>query len=329
MIASQVSTLFLISLSKLVSGRLTGHETTERRLVLSSKSTWPECINEGLTVEQCKTRVENEVQAHAVPNIIVKTIFPREPETLDDSYWKVGIPTNYKGQVLGHSFDGEVRYPPVWIAANGNTGNLGPWQCKGWNSIQCCNTIQASAPEIDVNGNYVECFMTQIEPMPIVKADGSVGYCTWEYDSVARKYVPTEITLEMMQQQDAVRKTELGNNIAHLTAYLRDGQAAYDKLEIVNNSCHMYGRTVPALQSLCNDMDKVLHPPNVAGGIITVDSYLRPVLEALKAEIQEFVTSPFEPQHIIPIYSGDAEGTFVNAHPMLGGSNECVVPESA
>jgi len=34
--------------------------------------------------------------------------------------------------------------------------------------------------------------MTQIESDPFLRADGSVGYCASEYNSVANKYVPKD-----------------------------------------------------------------------------------------------------------------------------------------
>jgi hypothetical protein len=76
-------------------------------------------------------------------------------------------------------------------------------------------------------------------------------------------------------------------------------------------------------------MDKVMHPPNVPGGAIEVNPYLEEVLTKLKTAIVEFVDTPYEVQHKVAIYSGNAGGDFVEGSPMLGGKPNgpaCIPP---
>jgi hypothetical protein len=322
MISKTAIAFFLAASAQGAWARLNKAEVGDRVLMLqlSSKMEWPECAALNLTAEACKTLIETEVQTHHLPNIEVDIIFPRTEEVAVDSYWKVGIQTNIEGIVVGQSVDGVIRWPGIW-EGTGELGfrNIGDWNCGKWNPVQCCNIIQADVPDRDVNGNYLECFATQDDPAPYVTQSGGVGYCSWSWDNTAKVYNPVDISLADLEAADTFLKSMLTKNIKHLTAYIRDLSIAFDDLEIVNNSCHLYGRTVPALQSLCNDMDKALHPPNVSGGTIEVNAYLLEVLTELKTAIVEFVDTPYEVQHKVAIYSGNADGDFVSGSPMLGG----------
>jgi hypothetical protein len=321
---------FLAASAQGARARLHKAEVGDRRLQLSSKMEWPECSTSDWTVEQCKSHIESEVQAHHLPNIEVEVIFPRTADVALDSYWKVGIQTNIEGIVVGQSVDGVINWPGIW-EGTGELGfrNIGGWNCGKWNPMQCCDVIQADVTDKDVNGNYLECYVTQDDPAPYVKGDNSVGYCSWAWDNTAKVYNPVDITLAVLEAADTFLKDMLRKNINHLTSYVRDGSVAYNALAIVNNSCHLYGRTVPSLQSLCNDMDKVMHPPNVPGGTIEVNPYLEEVLTELKTAIVEFVDTPYEVQHKVAIYSGNAGGDFVDGSPMLGGKPNgpaCIPP---
>jgi hypothetical protein len=320
MISKAAIAFFLAASAQGAWARLNKAKVGDRNLQpsLSSKLEWPECASLNLTAESCKSLIEAEVQAHHLPNVEVEIIFPRTAEVVVDSYWKVGIQTNIEGVVVGQSLDGVIRWPGEWKGELGSR-TIGDWNCGKWNPVQCCNIIQADVPDKDLDGNYLECFVTQDDPAPYVKADGGVGYCSWAWDNTAKVYNPVDIPLSDLEAADTFLKSMLTKNIRHLTAYLRDLSVNFDKLAIVNNSCHIYGRTVPALQSLCNDMDKVMHPPNIPGGTIVVDEHLEGVLTELKTGIVEFVDTPYEVLHKVAIYANNADGDLVNGIPMIGG----------
>jgi hypothetical protein len=299
----------------------------QRSLATSNTLEWTECRNNSLDAQQCKDLIEKDAESHHLPGIVVDIHYPVTSHP--NSYWKVGIPTNYEGIVIGNAVDGNVHWNGVWEGQNGLSRAIGPWNCGKMNAIQCCNSIQRDVPDKDLHGNYLECYVTQEHPSPYVKDDGTVGYCSWVWDIFSKEYNPVDLTLSQIVTKDIVAKKLLKKNIDQLTKYLRDGQAPWRSFEIVNNSCHVNARKYPRLQRACNDMDTIFHPPNTPGGTIVVDAFLEGVLDDIKRLIENYIEEPFVMEHRVTIYASDESGSSVKNHPMIGGKSDgpvCIPP---
>jgi hypothetical protein len=299
----------------------------QRNLATSNKIEWTECLKNRLNAQECKALIEKDAESDHLPGIVVDINFPVTSHPT--SYWKIGIPTNYLGVVIGNTVDGNVHWGGVWEGENG-CREIGPWDCGKWrNAIQCCNAIQRDVPDKDVNGNYLECYVTQEHPSPYVKDDETIGYCSWEWDIYSREYNPVDVTLSQIEKKDIVAKKLWEQNIDQLIRFLRDGQATWRSFEIVNNICHFNARKYPRLQRACNDMDTIFHPPNTSGGTIVVDAYLKGVLEDIKRLIETYIEEPFVMEHRVTIYASDEYGPSVKNLPMIGGKSGgpvCIPP---
>jgi len=71
-----------------------------------------------------------------------------------------------RGSVLGVQpvFDGMVRYMFEWRGNDADglgVRRVGPWNCQGLTDVQCCDLIQASVPDRDTKGNYIDCWFQE------------------------------------------------------------------------------------------------------------------------------------------------------------------------
>jgi hypothetical protein len=83
------------------------------------------------------------------------------------------------GEATGDKNDGMITYPYAWVSAeDGQTRELGPWDCSGLDSWTCCRKIRLSVPDKDIHGNHIECFAHENEP---VYEEENLAYYTFVY----------------------------------------------------------------------------------------------------------------------------------------------------
>ena len=83
------------------------------RRITSSKTAWPECVRNTLSVQQCKNKVDNDIADYfsgTDKQITAQIIRPRQATDEDNYNWVV-IPTyEVSGRVNGIYFNGMVFY---------------------------------------------------------------------------------------------------------------------------------------------------------------------------------------------------------------------------
>eukprot|EP00804_Cyclotella_cryptica_P015978 CCRYP_004143-RA/>CCRYP_004143-RA protein AED:0.33 eAED:0.33 QI:124/1/1/1/1/1/3/89/304 len=117
---------------------------------------FPECRE--LFLEDCLQLIASELAALQMSCEVII----REKRSLNQpGYNKVVIVTDLSATVVkGRNGDGIVSYPFMWedpISGFRTLGVDGKWDCKEMTPEDCCAKIQASAPESDVRGNYLQC----------------------------------------------------------------------------------------------------------------------------------------------------------------------------
>jgi hypothetical protein len=172
---------------------------------------------------QCLTDNPSDLNACAdlLNGVTVVTVYPR---SLDDKFYnQVVIPIDYKGAVLGvqPAFDGVVRYMFEWHgnAADGlGVRRVGPWNCKDLSDVECCDLIQASVPDRDTKGNYIDCwFQESFYKDPFTKKMVKIFY---NETAQAISY-PSSEDVRTFQVQEDVFNSKLVQDIdevLHMTA---------------------------------------------------------------------------------------------------------------
>ena len=136
-----------------------------------------ECV--GLPIADCQNLIQAQVDAN--PAIFEgRTSLSYEVQHVrtgqeEGSYNLVGLRTNpEETHVVGVLGDGMVFYPWQWCTAD-DCYDVGPWDCDVGTPLtveQCCTYIKSTVPEIDVNGNYLDCF---VDP-PIGSVSNPIDY---------------------------------------------------------------------------------------------------------------------------------------------------------
>lgn len=92
----------------------------------------------------------------------IRQSFPRKAGS--DNYYLVGLRTNEaETGVVGVLGDGMIWYPWQWVLPDGSSYDIGPWDCDVGMPLspeQCCDMIKASVPNVDINGNYIDCIVS-------------------------------------------------------------------------------------------------------------------------------------------------------------------------
>jgi len=147
-----------------------------------------ECV--GLHVDECKQIIQDEVSLN--PDIFenrasLNCEVEKVREGQDSNYYLVGLRTNVdETGVVGILGDGMVFYPWDWCTAE-DCFNVGPWDCDVGTPLtvdQCCTFINASVPDVDVNGNYLDCYADP--PVGSVSNPVDYGRVTIHVDGTGR-----------------------------------------------------------------------------------------------------------------------------------------------
>jgi hypothetical protein len=306
------------------------HSGEARRLSGFDKMEFPECVTLGMTVAQCEAFILQQMPN--VPNgenVQVQTRQPRTDPQMDATYWKIGIPTNFVGTTVGFLLDGKVTWPGEW-KGTGPDGfrAVGPFNCIHQSAQRCCDLIKSEVPDIDVNGNYLECYYINEHAMPYTKADGSLGYCTYEWGSDT-SYKAVDVTPAEIESVYTGMQGHAGALARQVRNILAAQSASYEIVQRIANGCRLISRDVPGIEGVCNGIDVILHPPNVPGQNIVVDMYLQNVFEELITRWNNFEVTPWTMEHTIIIHGGDQAGSFVHFVPIIGGGvvGKACVPE--
>jgi len=120
--------------------------TDETAATTNSEGPWPECVEGGLSGEECKAHLEEL----GVRSGAIKIIYPR---TINDpDYYRVVINVNMFGSLVTAP---EPSFPFDW-----NGDRVGPWpQCIGETFLNCKNRILSDVTDPDSSGNYISPFM--------------------------------------------------------------------------------------------------------------------------------------------------------------------------
>lgn len=127
-----------------------------RRDLVETTISFPECREKFL--EECidilhAQLLELDIEAQLI------TLYKRKED--DAEYNKVVIVTDLTAAtVKGRTNDGMVQYPFSWKISDIDHRTLGvegKWNCLGESPEDCCAAIKTSAPDPDMNGNYIAC----------------------------------------------------------------------------------------------------------------------------------------------------------------------------
>jgi hypothetical protein len=92
------------------------------------------------------------------------TVITVHPRSIKDRYYnQVVVPIDFKGAVLGSqpSYDGMIYYALEWRGRDSGARHIGPWDCKGLTDAECCEFIQTSVSDPDIEGRYVDCWLQE------------------------------------------------------------------------------------------------------------------------------------------------------------------------
>jgi len=313
-----------------------------------NKLEWPECVDENLSVEQCSALIKRDIEeGHVLDNINVDAYLPEfEMVTRDvvddavlpeathagtDLYYRVAVPTNYMGQAHGFLIDGEMKYTDQWVGIGSGPRSVGPWNCTGMSATQCCDLIQRSVPDRDINKNYIDCWVQQQEPTPVYKQN-RIAYCAWEWDPAESTYIPRFV--DELRQENVLKhaNNRLQSFLYPEIIYLLESgkDVPYNSLQIIVNNLHFHGRRSSVLQGIATEFDAYLHPPFTPETLFILDEKLSDLLSRTKLNIENFVAEPFKIVHKILVQAGDLKGSYVKRVPRIGGAPgvpECVPPD--
>jgi len=127
------------------------------RELYNTMITFPECMEQLLNT--CLNIINDEIGELGLATIEVVVHEKRNAD--QEGYNKVVIVTNALGdQVKGRAGDGVVTYPFMWhdeVLGQRLLGASGAWGCLGETPENCCKTIKASVPNVDIKKNNIEC----------------------------------------------------------------------------------------------------------------------------------------------------------------------------
>lgn len=118
---------------------------------------FPECVEKKF--EDCLDIINADLQNLGLST--VEIVVHEKRNINQEGYNKVVIVTNDNAdKVSGRAGDGIVTYPFTWDDAVLGTRVLGvdgKWNCLDVSPQDCCDTIKASAKNVDTRGNFIEC----------------------------------------------------------------------------------------------------------------------------------------------------------------------------
>jgi len=167
-------------------------------------------------VVKCMQENSDSINACAdlLDGVKVVTVHPRS--ITDKFYNQVVIPVDYKGLVVGvqPEYDGMIYYKFDW---NGNEAGglglrgVGPWDCKDLTDVQCCDKIQTNVPDLDVNGNYLDCWIQEsFYKDPFTKQMRKIDYnqTSGTIDYASNEEIATFEILEQKQRARLIQEIE-------------------------------------------------------------------------------------------------------------------------
>jgi hypothetical protein len=111
-------------------------------------------------------------------------------------------------------YDGMIYYKFDW---NGNEAGglglrgVGPWDCKDLTDVQCCDKIQTNVPDLDVNGNYLDCWIQEsFYKDPFTKQMRKIDYnqTSGTIDYASNEEIATFEILEQKQRARLIQEIE-------------------------------------------------------------------------------------------------------------------------
>jgi hypothetical protein len=124
------------------------------------------------------------------------------------------------GEATGDKNDGIITYPYAWVSVeDGQTRELGPWDCSGLDSWTCCSKIRISVPDKDIHGKHIECFAHEIEP---VYEEENLAYYTFVYAEASQQYEKRIFPSEEVLAMRALKNNTITEKVASLDLLLLD-----------------------------------------------------------------------------------------------------------
>ena len=168
------------------------------------KFVWPEC--QGMSGEECRATIENDLPWNVIENVTVQLSTPRSHPQ------QVEIAVNSQGQVIGKDNHGIVSTTIQW-----NGRNVGPWNCIGRNYKQCCRHIERQTTP-DEQGVSIGCYKLAVSATAMVRKSlqDEVTYTEYLYNEESKK-----IELLYIDHQPMVIQVHLDSeNKVHQTPVL-------------------------------------------------------------------------------------------------------------
>lgn len=133
----------------------------------------------------------------------------------------------FRGVVLGSqpNYDGEVTYKFEWRGneADGlGVRRVGPWDCKGLTDVQCCDKVQTSVPDLDTEGNFIDCwFEESFYKDPFTKKISKIFY---NDATGAVEYASNEDVASFQLREDKARTKLIADidSVLHMTNCSKD-----------------------------------------------------------------------------------------------------------
>jgi hypothetical protein len=157
---------------------------------------------------------------------------------LPSSITSSGIAVNIIGEVTGDKNDGMITYPYAWVSVeDGQTRELGPWDCKGLDAWTCCRKIRLSVTDKDIHGNHIECFAHETELVPEVRTDRPVyeeenlAYYTFVYAESSQQYEKRIYPSAEILAMRAMKNATLTDDVALLDSLV--DQETMTALELI------------------------------------------------------------------------------------------------
>ena len=282
----------------------------KRELQASTTTAWPECKIAALTPTECKSLIEEEVANHVIPGIFVKISSPRSDTVLAATVHKVGIPTNYQGIVVGRFDDGQISYPFLWESENGESREVGPWDCSNLGALECCKKIQSDVTDPNINGNYINCFVTE-RGLEVEHDDfEGVKYFAMVYNVSSEMYERTQVSVEELEVEEAITKSSLDPALSQIESILYYQSVLYEDLIALVDILLVAtrARDLGTAQNLVSDIDPVLRASEGPGLYLDAspDSELAQLLSDIVFFINKYEAEGVHPGGYVVIKT-DAE----------------------
>jgi len=205
------------------------------------------CVHDQMTANQCEYYIKGVLgpvyAGSAIPDLEMVVSTPRPLPVKANSYWYIGIPTNFEGETDCSAYGGTIKFLDPWETSLG-VFSIPDVDCFGLLATDCCDKVlqtveDAGIPLQDVFGNCLSCWVHQQILTPVT-SDNSVLYETKE--ASGGSCVSKQMTSEYVQGKDKEMMDKLAELSNEIDGVIESG-ASCEQLKALQRDLLFWARS--------------------------------------------------------------------------------------